>query len=231
MAATPTRYCVRQPSTPPLRRVWPVGCSPPRRLSPVRAAARSLSPCRGPSLTSAPYAESFTGVENTTRVAAVGGTGTATAASAGATAAGIVAGDLVLGHIANETRGTITGDSDTTNGSWSTQVTHRSATSGTDSACVSVAGQYKIATATGAQTYNVTAVAAEWVCQCVVLQATPDPSITQAAYRWYDEGTESGAVALAAQDTAATGDVTSMTASANCGCACSPRCYRRSCHR
>ena len=73
------------------------------------------------------------------------------------------------------------------------QVIHRSATSGSDATCVSVAGQYKIATATGAQTYNVTAVAAEWVCQCVVLQASPDPAITQAAYRFYDEGTESGA--------------------------------------
>ena len=153
-------------------------------------------------------AESFTGVENTTRVAAVGATGTATAASAGATAAGIVAGDLVLGHIANETRGTITGDTDTTNGSWSTQVTHRSATSGSDATCVSVAGQYKIPNAAGAQTYNVTAVGAEWVCQCVVLQATPDPAITQAAYRWYGEGTESGATALANQDTAVTGDIT-----------------------
>ena len=154
------------------------------------------------------YANSFTGVENTTRVAAVGATGTATAASAGATAAGILAGDLVLGHIANETRGTITGDSDTVNGSWSTQVKHQSATSGTDSACVSVAGQYKIATAGGAQTYNVTAVGAEWVCQCVVLQATPDPAITQAAFQFFDDaGTESGAASLAALNTAVTGNL------------------------
>ena len=154
-------------------------------------------------------AESFTGVENTTRVAAVGATGTVAAASAGATAAGVLAGDLVLGHIANETRGTITGDSDTTNGAWSTQISHRSATSGSDATCVSVAGQHKIPTAGGAQTYNVTAVAAEWLCQCVVLQATPDPTLTQAAYRFYDQGTESGSVALQPQDTAHTGNLTS----------------------
>ena len=36
----------------------------------------------------------------------------------------------------------------------------------------------------------------------------PQPSITQAAYRWYDEGTESGATALANQDTAVTGNIT-----------------------
>jgi hypothetical protein len=154
------------------------------------------------------FAQSFTGVENTTRVAAVGATGTATAASAPATAAGIVAGDLVLGHIANETRAlATTGDTDTTNGAWSAAVMHRSSTSGSDATNVSVLGQYKIPTATGAQTFNLTAVAAEWLCQCVVLQASPEPAITQAAYRWYDEGTESGAVALAAQDTAVTGDI------------------------
>ena len=85
---------------------------------------------------------------------------------------------------------------------------HQSATSGSDATCVTVAGQYKIATATGAQTYNVTAVGAEWLCQCIVLQATPEPAITQAAYRFYDEaGTESGATALAAQDTAITADL------------------------
>ena len=94
------------------------------------------------------YLESFTGVENTVRSAAVGATGTATAASAGASGT-VNAGDLVLGFLANETRGAITGDTDTTNGSWSAIVQQRSATSGSDATCVSVAGQYKIATASG----------------------------------------------------------------------------------
>ena len=125
----------------------------------------------------ATYAESFTGVFNTVRSTPVGATGTATAASAGASGT-VNAGDLVLGMIANETRGTITGDSDTLNGSWSAQNFLRSATSGSDASCVTTAGQYKIATASGAQTYNVTAVGAEWLCQCVVLQA--DPAITLA---------------------------------------------------
>lgn len=154
------------------------------------------------------YGETYTGVDETLRVAAVSATGTATAASAGATAAGLVAGDIVFGMTANETRGTITGDSDTTNGSWAAQTTVRSATSGSDATCVSVVGQYKVVTATGAQTYNVTAVAAEWFCACIVLQASPPPAITQAAYRFYYDGSEASSVALAAQDTVPTLDYT-----------------------
>ena len=42
----------------------------------------------------------------------------------------------------------------------------------------------------------------------VRLREIAAPAITQAAYRWYDEGTESGAVALANQDTAVIGDIT-----------------------
>jgi len=121
----------------------------------------------------AAYAESFIGADNTPRAAAIGMTGTATAASAQAFA-GILAGDLVLGMIANETRGTITGDSDTGGGSsWSAQVLARSATSGTDANCVTAAGQYKVPTANATITYNVTAVAADWVVMCAVLQAAP----------------------------------------------------------
>lgn len=120
----------------------------------------------------AAYAESFTGFGTTQRSTAVGATGTATAASAGATGT-VSAGDLVLGMIANETRATasIIGDSDTLNGAWSTQAIKSNATTGTDATCVLVAGQYKLANAAGAQTYDVTAVASEWVCQCAVLQA------------------------------------------------------------
>ena len=128
----------------------------------------------------AAYAESFTGTLATVRSAAVGTTGTATAASAGASGT-VAAGDLVLGFIANETRGVITGDSDTLNGSWSTQVSKSNATSGSDAVCVTAAGQHKIATASGAQTYNVTAVAAEWVIGCVVLQAALVPNTGTAA--------------------------------------------------
>ena len=48
----------------------------------------------------------------------------------------------------------------------------------------------------------------DWVAMVLVLQSIPDPSITQAAYRFYADGTESGSTALAAQDTAPTVDVT-----------------------
>jgi hypothetical protein len=71
----------------------------------------------------AAYAESFTNVTNTTRVAAVGSSAASgTAATSGASAAGIVAGDLVLGFSAVQSRTAATGDADTTNGSWSTKV-------------------------------------------------------------------------------------------------------------
>jgi hypothetical protein len=157
----------------------------------------------------AAYAESFTGALTTVRSAAVSATGTVAAAAVAASGT-VNAGDLVLGTLSNETRALpTTGDTDTLNGSWSTLVkVAGGGTSGQDATSVTVAGQYKITTASGAQTYNFTAVASEWWMSTVVLQAAPEPSITQAAYGFYDDaGTESGAAALAAANTAINGDI------------------------
>ena len=46
------------------------------------------------------------------------------------------------------------------------------------------------------------------VLEIIAVRPAVPPSITQAAYRFYDQGTESGSVALQPQDTAHTGDLT-----------------------
>ena len=155
----------------------------------------------------AAYAESFSGVLNTTRSTPGSLSGASTIAASPASGT-VAVGDLVIGAVAYETRGNLTGDADTGGGTWSTLVQARSATSGSDATCVSAAGQYKIPNTITAQTLNISGVSADWVAFVVVLQATPEPSITQAAYQWFEEGTESGAVPYVAQDTAVTGDIT-----------------------
>lgn len=70
-------------------------------------------------------------------------------------------GNAIFGALANEGNATITADSDTTNGSWSTQQT---VNNGTGTSGMQVASQYKIVNATGNQTYNLTLSAAgDWV--------------------------------------------------------------------
>ena len=155
------------------------------------------------------YAESFTGVDNTLRNAAVLASGASTTSTV--TSGSATAGDLVVGLNAVESRGAVTFDSDTTNGSWSTGVVKLSSTSGTDSASVEANGQYKIVTATGAQTFNHTNPSStDWAAMVCVFQATVivEPTITQGAYRFYEEGTEAGSVAMAAENTAITADTT-----------------------
>ena len=82
------------------------------------------------------------------------GTGSATAAPT-VTTASIPSGQMVIGLICNEygTAQTPTGDSDTTNGSWSTMQT---AEVGTTAAGQTIITQRKVVTATATQTYNPT---------------------------------------------------------------------------
>lgn len=69
--------------------------------------------------------------------------------------------DFVFGVLGQEGNGTRTGDSDTLNGSWSTA---QSAGFGTTTGGIEIISQYKIVTATGAQTYNPTATPlGDWV--------------------------------------------------------------------
>jgi len=119
----------------------------------------------------AAYAESFTGFDDTLRNAAVTASGTTAASTV--TSGSATAGDLVVGLVAVESRAAPTYDTDTTGGAWSTGVNKPSATSGTDSGCVETNGQYKIVNATGAQTFNHTNTATEWVAMVCIFQKTP----------------------------------------------------------
>lgn len=69
------------------------------------------------------------------------------------TSSSITSGDVIFGAMGNEGNATVTADSDTTNGTWSTQQT---TSVGTGTGGMEVASQYKITTGTGAQTYNLT---------------------------------------------------------------------------
>lgn len=98
-----------------------------------------------------------------------------------------VAGDLVLGLVAAETaeENNATGDSDTTNGSWSTL--RKSGTTGSGSAAnVTALSQYKIVTGTGTQSWAPTWTNSDWRNLIIALQpgssdVAPDAGETTAA--------------------------------------------------
>lgn len=136
----------------------------------VAAGGTITVTCSGAVAARAAYATSFIGVTNTTRSTPVGSSGASTAATSGASGT-VNAGDLCLGFSAVESRGAVTGDSDTTNGSWSTVTTIVNNATGTDATRVEISGQYKIATASGAQTLDHTVTSTDWVAGLVVLQA------------------------------------------------------------
>lgn len=69
------------------------------------------------------------------------------------TSGSITSGNMIFGAMANEGNATVTADSDTTNGTWSTQQT---VANGTGTGGMQVASQYKVTTGTGTQTYNLT---------------------------------------------------------------------------
>jgi hypothetical protein len=93
------------------------------------------------------------------RASSAGSGGGAAGSASATTGAALAAGDVALGMLCFEYGGgTITGDSDTTNGTWSTQLaTVQTGTSGnatTRLTYVSLTGQYKVVTGAGTQTYN-----------------------------------------------------------------------------
>ena len=67
----------------------------------------------------------------------------------------VTSGDVIFGGAAIETDDTVTGDTDTDNGSWSSVVT-RLADGGADASTMSCVSQYKTATGTGNQTWSCT---------------------------------------------------------------------------
>lgn len=128
-----------------------------------------------------------------------GTTGASTAAPTHTTAANVTSGDIIIAGYSGATNATVTLDSDTSNGSWSAQLTSKS-DSGTLGTSTTVAAQYKVVTGTATQTYNPTTGAA---ADCVVgyvtyTQATTARAVT--AWRWYADGVGLGA-ALAAENT------------------------------
>lgn len=69
-------------------------------------------------------------------------------------------GELVLCFVGHENGANITGDADTTNGSWGTMVT---TFNGTGLAGMAAGIQGKVVTATGTQTFNPTGTSSDWV--------------------------------------------------------------------
>ena len=132
---------------------------------------------------------------------------TTTAASAATTGTAPVIGDLALGFIFGSNVAVAqAGDTDTTAGSWSA-VAGVGSTGGSGATNNFGVAQYKILTGASAQTLNNSAAMTAGNGVIVtILQAYVPPSITQAAYRFYADGTETGSTALASQDTAPTVD-------------------------
>jgi hypothetical protein len=93
-------------------------------------------------------------------------TGSITSVSSNAES--VTNGNAIFCAMGNEGNATITADSDTTNGSWSTQQT---IANGTGVTGMQVASQYKIVNATGNQTYNVTlSTSGDWVTCNIQIQ-------------------------------------------------------------
>lgn len=141
-----------------------------------------------------------------------GATGTNSVNVANATAfvtPSVNSGEGVLCWTAEENGVAITGDTDTTNGTWSAVY---GTFQGTGVAGMATYFQSKVVTATGTQTFNPTgnATLSDWITGCLIFtEILPPPSITQAAYQFFDDaGTESGAASLAAVNTPINGDIT-----------------------
>jgi hypothetical protein len=154
--------------------------------------------------------QEFSGVKAVARSTAGTAYSTSTtAASATTTGTTPVIGDLALGFIfGSNVAAAMAGDTDTTGGSWSAVAGVGSTGSGAATNNFGI-GQYKILTGANHQTLNNSATMTAGNGSIVaILQQYVAPSITQAAYRLYADGTESGSTALAAQNASYTADVT-----------------------
>lgn len=99
-------------------------------------------------------------------------TGATTTPSSNATS--VTNGNAIFGAMANEGNATVTADSDTLNGSWSTQQT---IANGTGTSGMQVASQFKIVNATGNQTYNLTLSASgNWTVSVITIQEITAPT-------------------------------------------------------
>lgn len=110
-----------------------------------------------------------------------GGTGTGgNQASPNVVTASVTSGECAICGVVSETNNALTGDSDTTNGSWSTAQT---TSAGSGATGVSIITQQKVVTGTGTQSYTATHTAADCIAAYIIVQeitvtnVTPDPTV------------------------------------------------------
>jgi hypothetical protein len=155
------------------------------------------------------------------------GTGSGTTAGTGLTitnttgavilAGTLVAGDLVIGSVSFENSAQMTADADTLNGTWDA-IVGTFTTGGAAATNVGTGTQDKVVTATGAQTFNPTGGVADTVACVYSLVPFPDPTITQAAYRFYAAAaTEGGTLADGYDETNVSVSSSAGTAGADYG--------------
>jgi len=144
------------------------------------------------------FLQEFTGTLATLRsTAGTAYSTTTTAASATTTGTTPVIGDLVLGclfHSNTPTQPPV--DNDTTGGAWSASTVFAS-TGGNAATNNAAIAQYKVLTAASHQTHNAfQAPTAGNGAIVIILQQYVPPAITQAAYGFYNDGTEAGVLAI-----------------------------------
>lgn len=154
----------------------------------------------------AAHAQGWSGCDTTLRGTVTTGVSTTGSPTVTTTGTALVAGDLVIGSVSFENSAQMTGDADTLNGTWSAIVGTFTAGS-TAATNVGTGSQGKTIVSFTAQTYNPTGGVADTVACVYSLVPSPVPTITQASYRLYADGTESASAALASQDTAYTADL------------------------
>lgn len=140
------------------------------------------------------------GVTVSLRGTAGSGTSTSSAPSASSSGTAPVAGDVAIGAAGFEhnNSGTVTGDSDSTSGNWSTALTSNT-TGGNAFTNVTLVMQYKILTGTSAQTYNPTYSTSTDSNACVaVLQAATYTATSE--YEDFEGGTDGADVTTSNTD-------------------------------
>lgn len=100
-----------------------------------------------------------------------GANGTGSSTTPSITSGSITNGDMIIAAMGAEGNAAITGDSDVSNGSWSTQQTSGV---GTTNAASEISSQRKVVTGNGAQTYNLTITSADWCIAWIQLREVAD---------------------------------------------------------
>lgn len=80
----------------------------------------------------------------------------------------VTSGDGIIYALAVESNATLTGDSDTSNGTWSTLYTDIGS-GGTAATSMRIGSQYKVVTGTATQTFNATITAADWALTYIII--------------------------------------------------------------